>query len=239
MRRPVLQPFEEIYAEVEAEFANRDRTRPTGGRPLSRHRTRREGVMQDLLADLDTFVGTSGAAPRRSRESLASDSTLDLPDRFGFWDHREELLSRDALLFDPHLDLSADTDDDRVPLPPFLLRSLRARRQATFGQRGTGIAGEADNYLDDLELDLSYEGLLALSERIGEVKNKGASEAALQAGLKRFTFAATSAMTSANSAESRCGICLEDYAVGDDCASSKACGHGMHYICLEVGSAST
>lgn len=232
--RPVLQPFEEIYAEVEAEFASRDRSLPTGGRPISRHRTRTSGLMQDLFSDLEDPIS-------RRRPSLGldldSDLSLEMPDRFGFWDHRESLLGQDALLFDPHLDLAAGTDDERVPLPPFLLRSLRARRQATFGERGTGIATEADNYLDDFELDLSYEGLLALSERIGEARGKGATDAALEAGLTRYRYASSAMVcvsTASTDSEARCGICLEDYEAGDECATSKQCGHGMHSACLEV-----
>lgn len=188
--------------------------------------------MQDLLADIE---GTAVNDRRASRASN-SDYSFDYPDRFGFWDHQESLLGRDALLFDPHLDLSAGSEDERVPLPPFLLRSLRARRQATFGERGAGIATEADNYLDDIELDLSYEGLLALSERIGDAKGKGATDAALEAGLTRFRYPAATTSTSPGGDldEARCGICLEDYVTGDECARSKHCGHGMHVQCLEV-----
>lgn len=193
--------------------------------------------MQDLLADIDSLVDSSSTVRSRHSLSATSEASHDYPDRFGFWDHREDLLSRDALLFDPDLDLSAPADDERVSLPPFLLRSLRARRQATFGERGSGIASEADNYLDDFELDSSYEGLLALSERIGEAKGRGATEAALRAGLTRYAFVApVSPAADPEGAEARCGICLEDYTIGDECATSKTCGHGMHSACLEVRS---
>jgi len=125
--RPVLQPFEEIYAEVEAEFASRDRSLPTGGRPISRHRTRTSGLMQDLFSGLEDPIS-------RRRPSLGldldSDLSLEITDRFGFWDHRESLLGQEALLFDPHLDLAAGSDDERVPLPPFsFARFERADRR--------------------------------------------------------------------------------------------------------------
>ncbi|CAG8729145.1 42908_t:CDS:2, partial [Gigaspora margarita] len=41
---------------------------------------------------------------------------------------------------------------------------------------GNGIAANPDNYLDEDEFDSSYEGLLRLSERIGDAKPKGVPE---------------------------------------------------------------
>jgi len=124
----------------------------------------------------------------------------------------------------------------RVPLPPFLFRSLRQWRSNRNALRDgqDGIATDSANYVADIDLDLSYEGLLALSERIGVVRQRGASQAAMAAGLEKFAYRAGIAETEQEEIEVRCGICLEDYAENDECARSKTCGHGLHTVCLET-----
>jgi hypothetical protein len=116
-------------------------------------------------------------------------------------------------------------------------RSLRT--SATLG----GIASESANYVNDSELDTSYEGLLALSDRIGSARPRGATATALREGLERSTFASHPPLSintihvAAADREVRCGICLEDYGEGDILAKSKKCGHALHSVCFEVSTA--
>lgn len=275
--RPTLQPFEEIFAEVEAEFSQRDRTRSAGER-LPGSRTYLHGLSRDRRREAE-----GGAAPYQPRDRQAtpelSSSSLEtiqseltrlrrrlqrdwsphrasgfalrdsinthLPDVAGLR-ARQAAASTSDLDFDL-FDFGGPSDttvrheaqSERVPLPPFLLRSLRARRQATFGHReGTSdIAGELGNYAGDFDLDMSYEGLLALSERLGEVKRRGATDEALSQGLSLFVYTKiTSDATSVEDRETRCAICLEDYEEQDKCARSTKCGHALHQECLTVSS---
>lgn len=339
------QPFDDIFAEVEAEFAgrNRHRTASTPTRRRSRTemmsaledasraergstegQTRTTAFMNGLLRGLDdlspSLVGTdslsstgadvasgsgasvtatpagyaphvSGAAPPRlsvdfmdtmgpgwdrlgldgsdavlDEEGLPyEDDAADTPFR-AFDVRRRDLWAPESLRPLARNDVDGDSPQDaeevdentmssgRVPLPPFLLRSIHARRRNIFGNRepgqtherplhagagNTGIAFESRNYLSDLDLDLSYEGLLALSESIGEARPRGATDVTLDAALRRFLHKAVASPGMVGGAivtETRCGICLEDYEEGDACAESVKCGHAMHAVCFEVGS---
>ena len=342
------QPFDDIFAEVEAEFAgrNRHRTASTPTRRRSRtemmsaledasmvdrdgdaRQTRTASFMDGLLRGLDdtspSLVGTdslsstgaevasgSGASITSTPAGYAPQVSSAAPPRlsvdfmdtmgpgwdrlglhgshpvFGEDDGHHEDGTTDTLFrafSDGHRDIWAtessrppgrnDIDGDspgetgedgdenamssgRVPLPPFLLRSIHARRRNIFGNRepgithtrplyagtgGSGIAFESRNYLSDLDLDLSYEGLLALSESIGEARPRGASDLTLNTALRKFLHGTSTSAPSASAvrvatmAETRCGICLEDYEEGDECAESVKCGHAMHAVCFEVG----
>lgn len=270
--RPTLQPFEEIFAEVEAEFSQRDRTRSATER-LPGTRSFVHGLSRDRRREAE-----EGAIPYEHRERQAtpelSTSSLETiqseltrlrrrlqrdwsPQRSGFalQDSNNTRLSdiaslraRDSASPDPDFDIPdfdvsgsasrREVAGERVPLPPFLLRSLRARRQATFGHRENenDIAAELGNYAGDLDLDMSYEGLLALSERLGEVKRRGATSEALSRGLVLFNFVKSTLDVTGleEERETRCAICLEDYEEQDKCAKSTKCGHALHEDCLTV-----
>lgn len=75
-------------------------------------------------------------------------------------------------------------------------------------------------------------------ESIGEARPRGASDVTLNAALRKFLHGANTSMSSAirvaTMSETRCGICLEDYEDGDECAESVKCGHAMHAVCFEV-----
>lgn len=268
--RPTLQPFEEIFAEVEAEFSQRDRTRSAGERipgprpflhGLSRDRRReaeggiapyqpRERQVSPELStsSLETIQSDLARlrrrlqrdwSPHRSGFALQDSTNTHLSDIAGLRGRQSVSPTSDFGLFDFGAPTNAreGSAGDRAPLPPFLLRSLRARRQATFGHRegSDDIAGELGNYAGDLELDMSYEGLLALSERLGEVKRRGATDEALSSGLTLFAYAKTTlGEHSIEDRETRCAICLEDYEDQDKCAKSTRCGHALHEECLTV-----
>lgn len=274
--RPTLQPFEEIFAEVEAEFSQRDRTRSAGERSagsraflhgLSRYRSReaeggaapyqpreRQATPELSTSSLETIQSELARlrqrlqrdwSPHRSGFALQDSTNTHLPDIAGLRARQSVSPLSDFDLFDFNASTTDNRDNsegqtgDRVPLPPFLLRSLRARRQATFGHRegSDDVAGELGNYAGDLDLDMSYEGLLALSERLGEVKRRGATDEALSRGLTLFMYTKTPLeITSLQERETRCAICLEDYEEQDKCAKSTKCGHALHEECLTVSS---
>ncbi|RKO91149.1 hypothetical protein BDK51DRAFT_35054, partial [Blyttiomyces helicus] len=72
---------------------------------------------------------------------------------------------------------------------------------------GAGVAANPSNYLGDDEIDMSYESLLALGERIGEVKKKqGVPDAAIHTLLERRY-----KVGSMSEDEAKCTICLAEY----------------------------
>ncbi|GAA6043093.1 hypothetical protein JCM8097_008420 [Rhodosporidiobolus ruineniae] len=126
-----------------------------------------------------------------------------------------------------------------------------------FGARGGwggAIGADPRDYLDDSQFDDSYEALLRLSERLGDVKPKGVSSAKLDA-LRRFKYGewtveerddAGSGSSEGKGKErerparlavkgvekdERCGICLCDYE-DDDVVMQLECNHGSHEECL-------
>ncbi|GAA6013330.1 hypothetical protein JCM10207_000857 [Rhodosporidiobolus poonsookiae] len=121
-----------------------------------------------------------------------------------------------------------------------------------FGRAGDSAALDPRNYLDDETFDDSYEALLRLSERLGDVKPRGASGDKL-ASLRKFSYEAWPAgalkaderteeskgkgkekeklAEKGVEKETRCPICLCDYDDDDDCMLGD-CGHGAHEECL-------
>ncbi|XP_073221901.1 uncharacterized protein [Cicer arietinum] len=90
------------------------------------------------------------------------------------------------------------------------------------------------NMLDqhrDMRLDIdnmSYEELLALGERIGQV-NTGLSEDVLSKCLTETIYCSSDQCQD----EASCVICLEEYKNMDDVGTLKTCGHDYHVSCIK------
>ncbi|KAK8509386.1 hypothetical protein V6N13_062437 [Hibiscus sabdariffa] len=90
----------------------------------------------------------------------------------------------------------------------------------------------------DMRLDIdnmSYEELLALEERMGNV-NTGLSEEALSKCLKKSIYDATSSEHANMSCEGekddvKCSICQEEYVIGDEVGRLQ-CEHRYHAACI-------
>ena len=82
-----------------------------------------------------------------------------------------------------------------------------------------------------------YEGLLALAERLGDVKKKGAPENAI-ANLPRFTYEADSSSRAPSSStvnnedDKTCVICTDDFVAGDALIALPTCLHRFHSDCI-------
>ena len=91
---------------------------------------------------------------------------------------------------------------------------------------GRGANGLEDN---------SYEGLLALSERIGVVKRGlTRSEISQLPTLKYKTTPSQASSTSAGAEDTSCTICMCDYEPGDDLMLMPLCLHKFHKTCIET-----
>ncbi|KAK9895277.1 hypothetical protein P389DRAFT_90801 [Cystobasidium minutum MCA 4210] len=267
--RPTLRPFEEIFARVEAEFAQRDRTNAPGERSSGTRdflqglsRQRREEIEAPLSPEAPRASSTASLAlqidryraeverlrqhmqrdwsPHRSGFALQDSSNTGLPDIAGL----RARLSGDLPSFDSDLFGDSTTrstasrpsasESSRTPLPPFLLRTLRTRGQPLFGQRegAVGIGTDPRDWMGDSDIDLSYESLMAISERLGDVRRRGATEEALARGLTIYKYTTTS--TASADGETRCAICLEDYEESDEIARSNKCNHALHNNCFST-----
>ncbi|KAG8641224.1 hypothetical protein MANES_13G122800v8 [Manihot esculenta] len=94
-----------------------------------------------------------------------------------------------------------------------------------------GIPEEPDLH-EDMRLDvdnMSYEELLALGERIGNVST-GLSEDVFQAHIKRKMYEA--AVVESPLEEEPCCICQEDYVHGEDLGKLD-CDHEFHFNCIK------
>ncbi|KAJ0818825.1 putative transcription factor C2H2 family [Helianthus annuus] len=92
-----------------------------------------------------------------------------------------------------------------------------------------GMAGIHDRHRDmRLDIDnMSYEELLALEERIGNV-NTGLTEEKVSKCLKQKTYASVTGQPDAEP----CCICQEEYADGDELGALD-CGHDFHTSCIK------
>ncbi|KAJ3172929.1 E3 ubiquitin-protein ligase rnf38 [Geranomyces variabilis] len=104
--------------------------------------------------------------------------------------------------------------DDLSGYPPEILNAL-----VTPNGRG-----QAEEYMADGEL--SYERLLAISERIGDARPRGLAPAQVSAlPSRKFTAGCMP------EDEAQCSVCLADYEVGETLRSA-ACAHWFHSVCL-------
>ncbi|KAK1433474.1 hypothetical protein QVD17_10384 [Tagetes erecta] len=92
-----------------------------------------------------------------------------------------------------------------------------------------GVTGVHDRHRDmRLDIDnMSYEELLALEERIGNV-NTGLTEEKVSKCLKSKTYASVTGQPDAEP----CCICQEEYKNGDDLGALE-CGHDFHKNCIK------
>ncbi|KAK3170517.1 hypothetical protein Dsin_032726 [Dipteronia sinensis] len=86
--------------------------------------------------------------------------------------------------------------------------------------------------ISDMRLDvdnMSYEELLALEERIGDVKI-GLTVESIMTLLKQKKYMATEIETPSN--QEPCCVCQEEYGDGDDLGTLD-CGHDFHRDCIK------
>ncbi|KAF8603048.1 hypothetical protein BDV93DRAFT_443070 [Ceratobasidium sp. AG-I] len=96
--------------------------------------------------------------------------------------------------------------------------------------RGRGRTTSGGDFLRDDEFDDSYEGLLRLAARIGDAKPRGTPAEVIQS-MPSGSYANSPGAK----AETRCPICLDDYAQEDVVALIKRCSHWFHKECIQVG----
>ncbi|CAG8531664.1 10560_t:CDS:10 [Ambispora leptoticha] len=92
---------------------------------------------------------------------------------------------------------------------------------------GNGIMSNPDNYLDDDDFDPSYENLIRLCERNGDVKPKCAPEDAINSLPTKLY----SGGGKGKNYEERCSICLTEYEENDK-LMSLPCSHDFHNECV-------
>ncbi|KAA8545857.1 hypothetical protein F0562_020692 [Nyssa sinensis] len=109
--------------------------------------------------------------------------------------------------------------------------NLRAEDYMLFDPFINGVAELHDRHRDmRLDVDnMSYEELLALEERIGNV-NTGLSEETIMASMQQRKYLSITEAFSSNLEP--CCICREDYYNGDDIGSLD-CGHDFHTNCIK------
>uniref|UniRef100_A0A5B6ZQK9 RING-type E3 ubiquitin transferase n=1 Tax=Davidia involucrata TaxID=16924 RepID=A0A5B6ZQK9_DAVIN len=109
--------------------------------------------------------------------------------------------------------------------------NLRAEDYMLFDPFINGVAELHDRHRDmRLDVDnMSYEELLALEERIGNV-NTGLSEETIMASMQQRKYLSITEGSSSNLEP--CCICQEDYRNGDD-LGTLGCGHDFHTNCIK------
>ncbi|KAA8536208.1 hypothetical protein F0562_028686 [Nyssa sinensis] len=109
--------------------------------------------------------------------------------------------------------------------------NLRAEDYVLFDPFINGVAELIDRHRDmRLDVDnMSYEELLALEERIGNV-NTGLSEETILASMLQRKYISITERSSSNTEP--CCICREEYCNGDDIGKLD-CGHDFHTNCIK------
>nr|XP_043636107.1 probable E3 ubiquitin-protein ligase RHG1A [Erigeron canadensis] len=235
--------------------ASSSRSGPSSG-PSSHYHPRRLSayLRRSLLsaADSETSGGQTGnLLPRIPTvlRSLSSSQDSGSPPVAGIQGHHHQPHSRSSLLLSRHLDgalrfphLSRSTtpgSEGRGRLvseirsvldlmrrgEPLRFEDLMLLDQSVF----YGIADIHDRHRDmRLDIDnMSYEELLALEERIGNV-NTGLTEETILKHLKQKQYV----LPEASLAAEPCCICQEEYKDGDDLGTLE-CGHDFHHGCVK------
>ncbi|KAG0608896.1 hypothetical protein M758_8G141300 [Ceratodon purpureus] len=104
--------------------------------------------------------------------------------------------------------------------------------EATLLFGGMGLHDQHSDMRLDVD-NMSYEELLALEERIGNVSTGLTSDAIAQK-LKRTRYSSLDAVVARYSQECdiKCSICQEEYEEGDELGKIE-CGHGYHSQCIQ------
>nr|GMD89142.1 probable E3 ubiquitin-protein ligase RHG1A [Ipomoea batatas] len=206
-----------------------------------------EFVRRSLLSSVASDSGVTGNNPPPLSGSSATSQEIALPANNG---HRPSS-SRSAMLLERHLAGSSGG--------PYSWRGLAAagegrsrlvseiRNVLDLMRRGENLRIEDVMILDqsilfgmadihdrhrDMRLDvdnMSYEELLALEERIGNVCT-GLSEEAITSRLKQHKYA--SMKTEESMEREPCCVCQEEYNDGDDLGALD-CGHEFHNECIK------
>lgn len=133
----------------------------------------------------------------------------------------DEALAR--MLQEEEYSVLQPTDLQRVHAARDMLAALEL---AQFEAQRSGLT-HPENYLDDDELDTSYEALLALGERIGDAKPKGLPREVINSlPAKRYKY-----RKGMSSEETTCTVCLVDYDDGD-LLRGTPCAHWFHEECI-------
>jgi E3 ubiquitin-protein ligase Arkadia len=109
--------------------------------------------------------------------------------------------------------------------------NLRSEDYMLFDPFINGVAELHDRHRDmRLDVDnMSYEELLALEERIGDV-NTGLTEETIMESMQQSKY--LSIMEGSPSNLEPCCICREEYVTGDD-VGALDCGHDFHTDCIK------
>ncbi|CAG8451412.1 2464_t:CDS:2 [Ambispora gerdemannii] len=176
----------------------------------------------DNMNSLARIIGENGPGPRPSVSSRhssrrESSSTTSSPARsnsatrersFRFQSRLAELFTHDHR----HHEERSNERKDLLDMLPDVI--------------GNGIMSNPDNYLDDDDFDPSYENLIRLCERNGDVKPKCAPEDAIN-NLPTKLYAGGKGKTY----EERCSICLTEYEENEK-LMSLPCSHDFHHECV-------
>lgn len=207
---------------------------PHRGSPHNPSRRLSEILRRSLLSSIHSGVGGGENSNLFSRIPPAGDTEAGIPPLIGHHHHLSHPRSSDRQL-------------DGAFGFPYLARSVAAgsegrgrlvseiRNVLNLIRRGEGLRFEDVMILDpyihdrhrDMRLDIdnmSYEELLVLEERIGNV-NTGLTEETISGCLKQKTYATVP------DAEPCC-ICQEEYKNGDDIGGLE-CGHDFHISCIK------
>lgn len=86
---------------------------------------------------------------------------------------------------------------------------------------------------DDVDPDaMTYEQLLALQERIGDVKKKGASVSTITSTTQTYVYHKPAGNTSDGNENAKCSVCMDDFAEGDE-VRMLPCIHAYHRACID------
>ncbi|KAH6836137.1 hypothetical protein C2S53_002560 [Perilla frutescens var. hirtella] len=208
-----------------------------------------EIVRRSLLSAAGTESGgqSSSSAIRSSSPGTSQETALPSGSR----SHGPHLSNTRSAMLERHLDGAFGI--------PYSLRSLAAGNEGRSGvvseirhvldlmRRGEGLGFEDMMILDhsvffgmadiqdrhrEMRLDvdnMSYEELLALEERIGNVCT-GLNEETITSRLKQRKYAERRAVSQAETEP--CSICREEYNDGEDLGTLE-CGHDFHQDCIK------
>ena len=116
------------------------------------------------------------------------------------------------------------------------LAALQAVMDEEQNQHEMELNAEAEEALDDEDNGDSYEFMLRLGERIGDVKTERWEQVAQQKidclPLVRFDPEVVRRKTDVNDCDVKCLVCQEDYCKGDE-MRKLPCGHCFHKDCVD------
>lgn len=194
-----------------------------------------EGLQFEQLQRSENGQGTTAA--RRESDEIESEEDKRRREEDESLELARRLMAEEALASYHHSVQMLRECSDQFSKEDFEALEAALREEAEQQQREEQEEANAA-YGEDEEGNLSYEAMLSLGERIGDVKTERWMLFEAQKHINRLPIEKCSltklmSQSSADDSEHKCLVCQHEYVPNEELRRLPACGHVFHRSCVD------